>query len=77
VGRGWTPPRVWQAISGSVNEIVIEHDYDSVESFRSERSEFHAEPGRVGEVLVRIAELAVPGTAKQFDLDGVLEITAT
>jgi hypothetical protein len=77
VGRGWTSPRVWQAISGRVNEIVIEHDYDTAESFRSERGEFHGDPGRVGEVLARIAELAVPGTAEQFDLDGVVDASAT
>jgi hypothetical protein len=76
-GRGWTPPRVWRAISGSVNEIVIEHDYDCVESFRSERREFHDEPGRVGEVLARLAELAVPGTATEFDFDEVIDVIAT
>lgn len=74
--RGWTPPRVWQTISGRVNEIVIEHDYDRVESFRDERGEFHDDPGRVGEVLASIADLAVPGTAEQFDLDGVLDETS-
>jgi len=75
--RGWTPPRVWQSISGRVNEIVIEHDYDSAERFRQERGEFHDEPGKVGEVLARIADLAVPGTAEQFDRDGVLDRSAT
>ena len=68
--RGWTPPGVWHAVSGRVNEVVIEHDYDSPETFRRERNEFHAEPGRVGDVLARIAELAVPGTAAQLELDG-------
>lgn len=77
VGRGWTPPRVWQAISGRVNEIVIEHDYVSAESFRNERGEFHTDPGTVGEVLARIAGLAVPGTAKQIDLDGILDASST
>ncbi|HEU5243007.1 MAG TPA: hypothetical protein VFU33_01285 [Gaiellaceae bacterium] len=77
VDRGWTPPRVWQSISGTVNEIVIEHDYVDAEAFRSERAEFHDEPGRVGEVLAGIAELAVPGTAEQFDRDGVLDAGVT
>ena len=75
--RGWTPPRIWQSISGRVNEIVIEHDYADGAAFRNERDEFHEDPGEVGEVLARIAGLAVPGTAKQFDLDGVLPMTAT
>ena len=70
--RNWTPPRVWQSISGPVNQIVIEHDYVTVEAFRAERQEFHDDPGRVGDVLGRIAELAVPGTAVQFDLDGIV-----
>jgi hypothetical protein len=68
--RGWAAPRIWQAVSGHVNEIVIDHDYESVEAFREERAAFHAEPGEVGEILARLAELAVPGTAVQFDLDG-------
>lgn len=75
--RGWTPPRIWQAISGRVNEIVIDHDYANGEAFRNERDEFHDDPGKVGDVLARIAGLAVPGTAKQFDLDGVVTPPAT
>lgn len=72
VARGWTPPHIWQAVSGRVNEIVIEHDYADPDAFRIERNTFHAEPGRVGELLAQIADLAVPGTAAQFDLDGVV-----
>jgi hypothetical protein len=71
VARGWTPPQIWQAISGHVNRIVIEHDYASVDAFRRERGEFHDDPGAVGEVLGRLAVLAVPGTAVQFELDGI------
>ncbi len=67
--RGWAPPRVWQAINGLVNEIVIEHDYESVAAFRSERIAFHDDPGEVGEVLAVLSDLAVPGTASQCDLD--------
>jgi hypothetical protein len=66
-GRGWARPRISHSISGLVNEVVIEHDYDSAETFRRERSEFHEEPGEVGAVLARIADLAVPGTAVQLD----------
>jgi hypothetical protein len=43
--RGWATPRVWQAITGLVNEIVIEHDYDSVGAFGIERTAFHRDPG--------------------------------
>jgi hypothetical protein len=68
-GRGWAPPRVWQAMNGLVNEIVIEHDYESVGAFRSERTTFHDDPGEVGEVLAALSALAVPGTASQSDLD--------
>jgi hypothetical protein len=32
---------------------------------------FHDEPGSVGEVLARLSELAVPGTATEFEFDGV------
>src|SRR2546423_10704524 len=67
--RGWTPPRVWQAITGLVNEIVIEHDYESVTAFQSERTAFHDDPGGVGEVLAALSELAVPGTASQSEFD--------
>jgi len=67
--RNWTPPRVWHSISGLVNQVVIEHDYDSAETFRRERSEFHEDPGEVGAVLARLAGLVVPGTAVQFDLE--------
>jgi len=69
--RGWTPPRIWHAVSGQVNQIVIEHDYASSDAFRSERAAFHDDPGAVGEVLALLSELAVPGTAVQFDFDGV------
>jgi hypothetical protein len=44
--RGWATPRVWQAITGLVNEIVIEHDYDSVGAFGIERTAFHRDPAR-------------------------------
>ena len=67
--RGWAPPRVWHAMNGPVNEIVIEHDYESVAAFQRERTAFHDDPGEVGEVLAVISDLAVPGTATQSDLD--------
>jgi hypothetical protein len=67
--RGWAPPRVWHAMNGLVNEIVIEHDYKSVAAFRSERTAFHDDPGEVGEALAGLSDLAVPGTATQSDLD--------
>ena len=67
--RGWAPPRVWQAMNGLVNEIVIEHDCESFAAFRSERTAFHDDPGEVGEVLAALSDLAVPGTATQSDLD--------
>lgn len=69
--RGWTPPRIWRATSGQVNQIVVEHSYTSVETFRKERAAFHDEPGVVAEVLGRLAELAVPGTATEFEFDGI------
>jgi hypothetical protein len=69
--RGWTPPRVWYAVQGRVNEVVIEHDYRSTESFRNERNEFHADPGEVGALLTQLAEATVPGTASQFEFDGL------
>jgi hypothetical protein len=69
--RGWTPPRVWHAINGRVNEIVIEHDYSDVDAFRAERNAFHESPGEVGEALALLGELAVPGTAVQAELDRV------
>jgi hypothetical protein len=75
VARGWTPPRIWHSISGLVNQIVIEHDCRSAEAFRKERDEFHAVPGEVGAVLAQLADLVVPGTAVQFDLDGVVPET--
>jgi len=67
--RGWAPPRVWHAMNGLVNDIVIEHDYESVAAFRSERTAFHDDPGEVGEALAGLSDLAVPGTATQSDLD--------
>jgi len=67
--RGWAPPRVWQAINCLVNEIVIEHDYESFAAFRSERTAFHDDPGEVGDVLAALSDLAVPGTATQSELD--------
>ena len=69
--RGWAPPRVWRATSGHVNQIVIEHDYANFDAFRRERAAFHDDPGSVGEVLARLSELAVPGTATEFEFDGV------
>jgi hypothetical protein len=69
--RGWAPPRFWHATSGRVNELVIEHEYESVEAFRSERAAFHEEPGEVAEILARLATLAVPGTAVEYELDGI------
>jgi hypothetical protein len=56
-------------------EIVIEHDYASAERFRAERAAFHDQPEAVGEVLARIVDLAVPGSAEQFERDGVLDAT--
>src|SRR5258705_6401223 len=75
--RGWAPPRAWQAINGRVNEIVIEHDYPDFQTFQAERGAFHDDPGKVGEVLAVLAELAVPGTAVQSDLDGFEFSSAT
>jgi hypothetical protein len=69
--RGWAPPRMWHATSGHVNEMVIEHDYTSFDAFRKERAVFHDDPGSVGEVLARLSELAVPGTATEFEFGGV------
>jgi len=67
--RGWALPRVWQAMNGVVNEIVIEHEYESFAAFQSERTAFHDDPGEVGGVLAVLSDLAVPGTASQSDLD--------
>jgi hypothetical protein len=67
--RGWTQPRVWQTVNGLVNEIVIEHDYESFDAFRRERTAFHDNPGGVGAVLAALGDLCVPGTANQSDLD--------
>lgn len=71
--RGWTAPRVWQGVSGQVNQVVFEHDYADVETFRRERAEFHEDPGSVGDVLAGLAQLSAPGTAVQYELD---EVTA-
>jgi hypothetical protein len=68
--RGWTPPRIWQAVGGHVNQIVIEHEYETAERFREERAAFHADSGQVGEILGTLGELAVPATAVQTELDG-------
>ena len=67
--RGWALPRVWQAMNGLVNEIVIEHDYESFAAFQRERTAFHDDPGEVGAVLAVLSDLAVPGTVFQSDLD--------
>ncbi|HEY7420501.1 MAG TPA: hypothetical protein VH541_00710 [Gaiellaceae bacterium] len=69
--RGWTPPRIWQAVNGPVNQIVLEHDYADDATYRIEREAFHADPGGVGDVLAELARLAVPGTAAQYELAGV------
>jgi hypothetical protein len=69
--RRWAPSRIWRATSGHVNQIVIEHDYTSLDAFREERAAFHDDPGSVGEVLARLSDLAVPGTATEFEFDGV------
>jgi hypothetical protein len=42
--RGWAPPRVWRATSGHVNQIVIEHDYTSLDAFRRERARLPRRP---------------------------------
>ena len=68
--RGWTAPRIWRATSGHVNQFVIEHDYESVDAFRAERAALREEPGEVGQILAGLGELAVPGTAVEFELDG-------
>jgi len=67
--RAWAPPRVWHAISGLVNEIVIEHEYESFAVFQTERAALHDDPGEVGQLLAVLSDLAVPGTAFQSDLD--------
>ena len=67
--RGWASPRVWQTMNGPVNEVVIEHDYESLAAFQRERTAFHDDPGEVGGMLALLSDLAVPGTAFQSDLD--------
>jgi hypothetical protein len=69
--RGWAPPVIWRVTSGHVNQIVIEHDYPSFDALRKERAVLHDDPGSIGEVLARLSELAVPGTATEFEFDGV------
>ena len=69
--RGWAPPRIWRATSGHVNQIVIEHDYPSIDALRKERAAFHDDPGDVSRILARLSELAVPGTATEFEFDGI------
>jgi hypothetical protein len=69
--RGWAPPRLWRATSGQVNQVVIEHDYASVEAFRTERTALQDDPGNVGEILARLSELAVPGSATEFEFSGI------
>jgi hypothetical protein len=69
--RSWAPLRIWRTTSGQVNQIVIEHDYASVDAFREQRTAFQADPGTVGDILARLSELAVPGTATEFEYDGV------
>ena len=66
--RGWSPPRCRQPMSGRVNEVVIEHEWESAEAFRAERDAFHADPGAIGEILAAIADLSVPGTACESEL---------
>jgi hypothetical protein len=61
--RGSAPPRIWRATSGHVNQIVI--DTTTRASMRSETRE------PPSEVLARLSELAVPGTATEFEFDGV------
>ena len=74
--RGWSPPRFWHGTTGRVNRLVIEHEYESVDAFRSQRAAFHEEPGEVGATLARLAELAVPGTAVEFEFDALDTVTA-
>jgi hypothetical protein len=74
--RGLTKPRVWQTVNGLVNEIVIEHDYESFDAFRRERTAFHENPDEVGEVLAALGDLCVPATANQSDLDELELATA-
>ena len=62
--RGWAPPRIWRATSGHVNQIVIEHDYTSLDAFRTERAAFHDDPGGVAEVLARLQRT---GSARHRD----------
>jgi hypothetical protein len=69
--RGWSPPRFWHGTTGRVNQLVIEHEYEDAEAFRSQRSAFHADPGEVGEILASVAQLAVPGTAFEHELDSL------
>jgi hypothetical protein len=51
--------------------MVIEHGYPDFDAFRTERAAFHEDPGRVGAVLSRLGELAMPSTATEFEFDGV------
>jgi hypothetical protein len=69
--NGWTPPRVWHAVSGHVNQVVFEHDYPDEATYRAERARLHEDPGEVGEILAALSQLAVPGTAVQSELAGV------
>src|SRR5437868_689655 len=75
--RGWAPPRVWHSVNGRVNEVVIEHDHASAETYRSERAELHREAGEVGPLLARLAELVVPGTAYETELDEIEPVPGT
>ena len=75
VGRGWAPARFWHATSGRVNELVIEHEYADAETFRSERAAFYEAPGETAEILAGIASLMVPGTAFEYELDGIEPVT--
>ena len=68
--RGWSSPRIWHAVTGRVNEFVIEHEYADVDAFRRERAEFYDDPGAVGPLLAELSELVVPGTAVQAELSG-------
>jgi hypothetical protein len=69
--QGWSPPRFWQPTSGRVNEIVIEHEYESADAFREERAALFEAPPEVRETLAGLAELAVPGTAVELELSGL------
>ncbi len=82
--RGWALPRVWQAMNGLVNEIVIEHEYESFAAFQSERTAFHDDPGEcrgrhcVAKLARRLGDVNPRGAVAllcQLDVSGLFADT--